>query len=251
MIGEPCVHVDRSILLGHDEHRVGTIVTLAIYERCPNPDIQIFEGAPHMARKKKTQHIQRRQPTQERAQVTVSIILEAAVQILRTERRAGFNTNRIAERAGISIGTLYGYFPNKDAIFIALARQIIEEDARALARVLDAGHGTETLRHLLRTLFQRHSDDSYVRRTVMSIYISEGFGADHDAQVETIVKEFVSQPERWLGRKASSIDPASLFVASRAIIGIARSFTEQGDVSRFPLQVIEDEAISLVHRYLL
>lgn len=204
-----------------------------------------------MTRKKKTQQIRRRQPTQERAQITVSIILEAAAQILRSEGRTGFNTNKIAERAGISIGTLYGYFPNKDAIFIALARQIIEEDAQALAKVLDAGHGTETLRHLLRTLFTRHSDDSYLRRTVMSIYISEGFGAEHDVHVETMIEEFTSRPERLLGTEVSPIDPARLFAASRAIIGIARAFTEQGDVKRFSLQAIEDEAVSLIHKYLL
>ena len=204
-----------------------------------------------MARKRKSQHIQRRQPTQERAQVTVSMILEAAARILRTEGRTGLNTNKIAERAGISIGTLYGYFPNKDAIFIALARQIIEEDAQALAKVLDEGHGTETLRYLLRTLFKRHSDDSYVRRTVMSIYISEGFGAEHDVQVETIVKSFISRPERLLGREVPPIDPARLFATSRAVIGIARAFTEQGDVKRFPSQTIEDEAVSLIYKYLL
>jgi AcrR family transcriptional regulator len=62
----------------------------------------------------------------------VAAILEASVRILRTEGRTAFNTNRIAEVAGVSIGTLYGYFPDKDSICIALARQILDEDRRSL-----------------------------------------------------------------------------------------------------------------------
>ena len=64
----------------------------------------------------------RKPPTQERAQETVKIIFEAAARILERDGRAAFNTNAVAELAGISIGTLYHYFQSKDAILIAMAR---------------------------------------------------------------------------------------------------------------------------------
>lgn len=204
-----------------------------------------------MARKPKLSTLRGRKPQQVRAQTTVLLILEAAAQILRSEGRAGVNTNKIAERAGVTIGTLYGYFPNKDAIFIALARQIIEEDAKELTRVLDGGHGTETIRILIRTLLKRHSDDRYVRRTVMSYYIAEGFGAEHDNQIEDMIDALIARPERLFGRKLPPIAPPRLFAASRAIIGIARALTEQSNARRFPLQTLEDEAVDLVRRYIL
>jgi len=62
----------------------------------------------------------RKQPRQARAQATVDAILHATAQLLRSEGSARLTTNRIAERAGVSIGSLYQYFPNKEAVLGAL-----------------------------------------------------------------------------------------------------------------------------------
>jgi AcrR family transcriptional regulator len=62
----------------------------------------------------------RKQPTQARSSETVNVILEAAARILETRGFAGYTTNAVAERAGVSIGSLYQYFPNKDALTAAL-----------------------------------------------------------------------------------------------------------------------------------
>ena len=62
----------------------------------------------------------RKIPNQARAAETVEAIIEAAAQVLETEGFEGFNTNAIAQRAGVSIGSLYQYFPGKDALTIAL-----------------------------------------------------------------------------------------------------------------------------------
>ncbi|WP_213949101.1 TetR/AcrR family transcriptional regulator [Luteibacter sp. dw_328] len=62
----------------------------------------------------------RKSPSQSRARVTVEAILEGAAHILERDGIAGYNTNAVAERAGVSIGSLYQYFPNKDALTAAL-----------------------------------------------------------------------------------------------------------------------------------
>ena len=62
----------------------------------------------------------RKQPVQSRSSKTVDVILEAAAHILEERGFDGYTTNAIAERAGVSIGSLYQYFPGKDAITIAL-----------------------------------------------------------------------------------------------------------------------------------
>ncbi len=62
----------------------------------------------------------RKQAVQERSRETVEAVLEGAAQVF---ERIGFSaatTERIAERAGVSVGTLYQYWPNKDAIAVAL-----------------------------------------------------------------------------------------------------------------------------------
>jgi AcrR family transcriptional regulator len=65
----------------------------------------------------------RKLPQQDRSRVTVEAILEATTHILTEEGYEKANTNRIAERAGISIGSLYQYFPNKEALIAALMEQ--------------------------------------------------------------------------------------------------------------------------------
>ncbi|KCZ89007.1 TetR/AcrR family transcriptional regulator [Hyphomonas jannaschiana] len=62
----------------------------------------------------------RKAPVQARSAATVEAILEAAAHILENEGFDGYTTNAIARRAGVSIGSLYQYFPNKDAVTAAL-----------------------------------------------------------------------------------------------------------------------------------
>jgi AcrR family transcriptional regulator len=64
----------------------------------------------------------RKTPVQKRSVVTVSAILQATVQVLEAHGPNGFNTNVVAQRAGVSIGTLYQYFPDKHALIAALSR---------------------------------------------------------------------------------------------------------------------------------
>jgi AcrR family transcriptional regulator len=75
----------------------------------------------------------RRQAKQERSRETVEALLEAAARVLQERGYAGATTNRIAEVAGASVGTLYEYFANKEAIYDALIEQEIEALVAAIA----------------------------------------------------------------------------------------------------------------------
>lgn len=72
----------------------------------------------------------RKSPAQSRAVETVAAVLEAAARILEERGFAGYTTNAVAHRAGVSIGSLYQYFPGKDAVTVAL---IERETATLLA----------------------------------------------------------------------------------------------------------------------
>jgi AcrR family transcriptional regulator len=69
---------------------------------------------------KSKQLLPRKQPVQDRSSFMVESILQAATRVLSKESLEGFNTNRVAEVAGISVGSLYQYFPNKAALVAAL-----------------------------------------------------------------------------------------------------------------------------------
>ncbi len=70
-----------------------------------------------------TTHSVRKHPRQARAKATVDCLLIAAQRILAKEGLGAFTTNRVAVVAGVSVGSLYQYFPNKQAIAAALLAQ--------------------------------------------------------------------------------------------------------------------------------
>ncbi len=91
-----------------------------------------------------------RQAKQARAKTTVNVIVDAAAQVLIREGYAGATTNRIAERAGVSVGSVYQYFDDKDAVFARL----IDREIEAVVSIFSAGTGIpeESLMSALRRL---------------------------------------------------------------------------------------------------
>jgi AcrR family transcriptional regulator len=84
----------------------------------------------------------RRKPRQVRAELTRDRILTAAAHVFAEHGYAAGTTNRIAERARVSIGSLYQYFPNKDAILAELLVRHIDRGTWAQADQLDLSAGT-------------------------------------------------------------------------------------------------------------
>jgi AcrR family transcriptional regulator len=109
-----------------------------------------------VAKQRKTQSIApRRRPSQARAKHKVEWVLEAAAQVFRSEGRAA-TTNRIAQRAGVSVGTLYEYFPNKEALLLALAERHVEEAEREISLALVHNDPAELLPALQRAVLASH-----------------------------------------------------------------------------------------------
>jgi AcrR family transcriptional regulator len=91
----------------------------------------------------------RKAPTQSRSEETVASIIEAAAQILETEGFNGFNTNAVAARAGVSIGSLYQYFPGKDALTVALIRRESQRFHEDVAIAYKQRSGKAALEYLI------------------------------------------------------------------------------------------------------
>ena len=111
----------------------------------------------------------RKIPSQARSRATLDIILEAAAQLLESVGESGFNTNALAERAGVSIGTLYRYFPDKQSIIAALARQEKAAFEKAVETVL-AGEtgGLARDRAIIRAFLHAFSDRTEARRLAVT-----------------------------------------------------------------------------------
>lgn len=112
----------------------------------------------------------RKTPRQARSQQMVEAILEAAARVLAERGYAGTNTNLVAERAGVSVGSLYQYFPNKDALITALHERHALQMHGVIERVLGAEPPPEGLRGqvgaLVRALVAAHQLEPELHRVL-------------------------------------------------------------------------------------
>ncbi len=92
----------------------------------------------------------RKSPVQRRSAQTVEAVLEAAARILEAHGLNGYTTNAVAERAGVSIGSLYQYFPNRDALTVAL----IERETAQLIADIEAAALLESSHDSVRAMVQ-------------------------------------------------------------------------------------------------
>jgi AcrR family transcriptional regulator len=107
----------------------------------------------------------RKQPQQARSAVLVAAILDAAVQVLAKEGARRFTTARVAERAGVSVGSVYQYFPNKAAILFRLQSDEWRQTTEMQCRILEeAGRPPlDRLRLLVHAFLRSECDEAEVR----------------------------------------------------------------------------------------
>lgn len=111
----------------------------------------------------------RKQPRQRRSELTRQRILDAAAHVFADHGYAAGTTNRIAERAHMSIGSLYQYFPNKDAILVELMTAHVQAGIATTQRYLAAGLPDsleDTLRLFVRATIDNHRDAPALHRVL-------------------------------------------------------------------------------------
>jgi AcrR family transcriptional regulator len=107
----------------------------------------------------------RKQPKQARSTDLVAAILEAAVQVLAKEGAQRFTAARVAEKAGVSVGSLYQYFPNKAAILFRLQSDEWRQTSELLRGILEDGTRPplERLRKLVHAFIRSECEEAAIR----------------------------------------------------------------------------------------
>lgn len=118
-----------------------------------------------MTQRRSTPISSRKQPQQARSTGLVAAVLEAAVQVLAQEGAQRFTTARVAERAGVSVGSLYQYFPNKAAILFRLQSDEWARTSALLHGILsnDAEPPLDRLRRLVHAFIRSECEEADVR----------------------------------------------------------------------------------------
>ncbi|MCU7698776.1 TetR/AcrR family transcriptional regulator [Acinetobacter sp. AYS6] len=137
----------------------------------------------------------RKRPRQARSVATFEAILEAAARVLESLGFAGFNTNAVAELAGVSIGSLYQYFPSKDALIVELIRR---ERTKLSSRIVEAikQHEAADLKEKLKLVIQAAVQHQLSRPQLARTleFASELIGKDTEEnelqhELETIISD--------------------------------------------------------------
>lgn len=156
----------------------------------------------------------RRKPVQHRARVTVDAMLDAAIVILQRGGIAAITTNHIAETAGVSIGSVYQYFPNKHALFVALHERHINQVDEVMRRRLKQSEA-ETLDALVgemvEGMIEAHRADPALSELLQSEVPHRADGsADFVTRLHVDFRTALSKYDRTIGIKTAPSSRAFL-----------------------------------------
>jgi AcrR family transcriptional regulator len=177
----------------------------------------------------------------------VSAILEGAAQVLEAGGLAGFTTNAVAGRAGVSIGTLYQYFSDKDALLRALAERQVKLTIAEVARALrDEGEAPleERVRAVVRAVINAFHGRQRARKAVVQAVLAQGTAIEMAAPVAAFFAEAGNMPPRGLAR----LTREQRFVLSRSLMGTIRAAVLE-EAPFFRSRSFEDELVRLVLSY--
>ncbi len=195
----------------------------------------------------------RKTPRQGRALATVEAILDATAHILVAEGYAGVNTNRVAEKAGASIGSLYLYFPSKEALITSLRRRHAEQMRKMLLEFASQAVNlppAEAVTLLVHAIMQAHLIDPRLHRALEEEIprpdLADG-REDFDRDLHAMVKMLLTAYQK-------EILPTDLDLASVVLMRTVDTLVHAALIDDTPgvtVAAMEKEIVAMVLRYLL
>lgn len=162
---------------------------------------------------------------QERSRATIETILEATAQLLEVMSPNSLTTNHIADRAGISIGTLYQYFPNKAGVLTALAERARQDRVEmALDRLskLDGNSVEDVARQIIQTLIVVYSS-SFSNRQLIKLMTIQGMNSPGETAPIDEVATIIAAKLDSLFELPKLQSEIYAFVLTRSVTGVIRS----------------------------
>ncbi len=168
----------------------------------------------------------RKRPTQSRSEVTFDAILEAAARILEEGGLLDLTTNQIAERAGVSIGTLYQYFPTKEVILAELSLNLRRSLLQNISRIIH-GNSTKPLDEIMDILVKVAIDRLFDRpQLARALEYADAYLPLHE-EVAVLTEQFEAEITGLLERHGI----ANPVLAGRDINAIARGMVDAASAS--------------------
>ena len=201
----------------------------------------------------RTRTVPRKMPKQQRSRETVDVILAATARVLVKEGFDRASTNRIAEQAGVSIGSLYQYFPSKEALVAALVERHIETMSEALeaemALLADAPLAV-CVRRMVTLMLDAHAIEPELHR-VLNEQVPR-VGRLH--RVHEVEERMQRLGRAYFERRRAELRPGleldtAAFVVVQTIEALTHGAMVHGELAP-PRDALIEETTTLVMRYL-
>lgn len=195
----------------------------------------------------------RKAPTQARAQATVEAILAATKKVLVTDGYEAASTNRVAEVAGVSIGSLYQYFPSKEALLTELIQRHMSRMFEVMATTAQQGETSsieEAARTIIRAVFAAHRVNPKLHRVLVEQMARIGTLETFDA-FETQTQALT---EQFLASHRPELRPRNVKLAARVAVLAVRGvtlWTLLRNAEQLADEEFIDEITDMVTRYLV
>jgi AcrR family transcriptional regulator len=187
--------------------------------------------------------IRRRSPKQQRAESTVDAVLTAASQILVRDGVERLSTTAVAERAGVSIGSLYQYFRNKEDLLVALAKREVGLLLTAVAAEFSGSAPGQRGRGVVRAIIAAVATRSPSGRASLQLILRFAGRVELLSEVRNFAAGFsdLLAGDRQLTQE-------EVFVLTRAVLGV--SIAALAEEHSLDLERLEIELTHLIYRYL-
>jgi AcrR family transcriptional regulator len=191
----------------------------------------------------------RKQPAQARSKATVAAIVEAAARILSDQGWAGFTTNKVADAAGVSIGSYYQYFPDKHSLIEAIRDAHLEDCRRVLKKAIQGEKPLALFaEELVDDIIAIHSVNPGLHRVLLDeAPMSESFRDPSSAFETEYLGYFHAAVVKHRINKNGGSDETAAAILSDAIDGVVHNAARRGALQTTP---IRNELITMIVAYL-
>ncbi len=192
----------------------------------------------------------RKQPLQSRSRAMVEDLVEATARVLVAEGYAGASTNRIAEVAGVSVGSLYQYFPGKDALVMAVAQRHFRQMTELLQQTAAAAFGQPpavVIRGFVHGMIAAHAVDPALHRAITEQVLH--LGLEVVDEVQAAARRVVLA---WLHQQGERVLPRDLDHAAFLLVTVTEAAVHAALLScpeRLQDPAFEDELADMLIRY--
>lgn len=197
----------------------------------------------------KQKPMMRKEPRQARSRATVETIIQAGARVLSREGWAGFTTNKVADLAGVSVGSLYQYYPDKLSLVDAIRQNHLDDCLSIMRKIKAKGLAPmQFVANIVQAMIEAHSTYPGLHRVLLDEAPSSDDYRNPNSGFEIeYLAYYADAVSIYRNRQPNKADHITALIISDAVDGVIHNAARRGLLDD---TAIQSELIRLVSKYL-